>query len=352
MDEQSIFWILVVFTAIELMAIYLIGSAIKSVLKSDFFKRKLEEKRNDTVEKEKGMKNQITLTVILLLISNPFLYYAADPDPIATELINVSRETIYYILAIDIVLLGVVWYLKNLMFSIVNIGKKEEKLIVTKPQRKRKTLVRILTDAVPLEEEESVETDHIYDGIRELDNNLPPWWKWGFYVSIIFAIVYMFNYHVFKTGDLQIEAYQKEVKKAEKDIQIYLASQAMNVDENTAVFMTEKSDIDNGKSLFKNYCAVCHGSSGEGVVGPNLTDQYWLYGGGIKDVFRTIKYGAQRGMKSWKDELNPIQIQQVSSFIVSLRGSKPVNPKEPEGELFEIEEKKPISDSTESVVRL
>ena len=250
------------------------------------------------------------------------------------------------------VLLGVIWYLKTLMFSIVNIDKTEDELAFKETPKNKKSLVRILTDAVPLEEEESVETDHEYDGIRELDNNLPPWWKWGFYMSIVFAIIYLFNYHVFKTGDLQIEAYQKEIIKAEKDIQLYLASQAMNVDENSVVYMTEKADLNQGKSLFNNYCAVCHGGAGEGVVGPNLTDEYWIHGGSINDVFRTIKYGAQRGMKSWKDELNPIQIQQVSSFIVSLRGSNPSNPKSPEGALYEFDENKQPSDSTAIVAGL
>ncbi|HSC37770.1 MAG TPA: c-type cytochrome, partial [Chitinophagaceae bacterium] len=94
--------------------------------------------------------------------------------------------------------------------------------------------------------------------------------------------------------------------------------------------------LEGGKTVFLQNCSPCHGKSGEGVVGPNLTDDYWLHGGGVKDIFKTIKYGwPEKGMKSWKDDLSPTQIAQLSSFIKSLRGTHPPNGKEQQGELYQ-----------------
>ena len=138
-----------------------------------------------------------------------------------------------------------------------------------------------------------------------------------------------------KIGDLQIAAYNKDVLKSELAVKAYLKDQALNVDENTVTLMTEDKDIQAGKNVFQQYCAVCHGGQAEGLVGPNLTDNYWIYGGKINDLFRTIKQGGNNGMKSWKDELSPVQIQQVASFVKSLAGSNPPNAKEPQGELYE-----------------
>lgn len=142
---------------------------------------------------------------------------------------------------------------------------------------------------------------------------------------------------MFKFGDLQIESYNKEMAQSKIDVQAYLESQSMNVDENSVTRMTDTKDINNGAATFSKYCKVCHGDAGQGTVGPNLTDKYWLYGGNVNGVFKTIKYGAQRGMKSWKDELNPIEMQEVASYILSLGGSNPPNPKAPEGDEFIVE---------------
>lgn len=193
-----------------------------------------------------------------------------------------------------------------------------------------------MNDAVPIAEEETILTDHAYDGIKELDNRLPPWWLYGFYFTIAFGVFYILNFHVFKTSDLQADEYEKEMAQAEEQVQAYLASLDNLIDESSVEFTEEAADLSAGQEIFTGKCAACHGNQGEGGVGPNLTDKYWLHGGEVKDIFKTIKYGVPaKGMISWKAQLSPKEIQQVSSFIYTLEGTTPPNPKEPQGELFE-----------------
>ena len=190
-------------------------------------------------------------------------------------------------------------------------------------------------DAVPLEDEASIATDHEYDGIRELDNNLPPWWKYGFYLSIVVAIIYMLHYHVFKTGKLQLAEYQTELTNAEYAKNEYLKTVADKVDENSVVALTEASAISTGKTIYKEKCVACHGANGEGGVGPNLTDDFWLHGGGVKNIFKTIKYGVPaKGMIAWQAQLKPVEMQELASFIITIHGTKPAGEKAPQGEPY------------------
>ncbi|MBO9703398.1 MAG: c-type cytochrome [Sporocytophaga sp.] len=192
-----------------------------------------------------------------------------------------------------------------------------------------------LTDTVPLDQEESILTDHVYDDIRELDNNLPPWWKYMFYATIVFSFVYIYYYHFNENGQLQIEEYTEELAVAEKEKEAYMKLAANSIDE-TNVKLADIKGIEKGKGLFVQNCAACHGASGEGGVGPNLTDPYWLHGGGVKNVFKTIKYGVpQKGMISWKAQLSPSAIQEVASYIISIQGSNPANGKAPQGDKYE-----------------
>jgi cytochrome c oxidase cbb3-type subunit 3 len=192
-----------------------------------------------------------------------------------------------------------------------------------------------LSGAVAVEEEEKIVLDHVYDGIRELDNDLPPWWKYGFYLTILVAVIYMVNYHLIKSSPLQAEEYTLSLAKAEKEVAEYMRNSTNNVDESTVKLLTDASDISSGKDLYLNNCAACHGRSGEGTVGPNLTDEYWLHSGGVKDIFKTIKYGwPDQGMKSWKDDFSPVQIAQITSFIKTLAGTNPPNAKAKQGELY------------------
>ncbi len=193
-----------------------------------------------------------------------------------------------------------------------------------------------LTDAVPLEKEDAILLDHNYDGIRELDNHLPPWWKYMFYLTIVFAVVYMLAYHVFDALPLPAEEYKAELVEAEAEAQERKLLAGNELDENNVEVTAEAAEVANGKSIFEKSCAVCHAADGGGGVGPNLTDKYWIHGGGIGDLFATIKYGVpQKGMISWQATLKPTDIRDVASYILTMQGTTPASPKEPQGELYE-----------------
>jgi cytochrome c oxidase cbb3-type subunit III len=186
----------------------------------------------------------------------------------------------------------------------------------------------------PIVEEADLDLGHDYDGIRELDNKLPPWWKYGFYATMVFAVIYLWRYHVSHSAPLQDEEYRIAVNEAAVQKAAYLKRSANSVDETTVRLLTSPSDLQAGKSIFETTCFACHGKNGEGGVGPNLTDAYWLHGGSVNDVFKTIKYGwPEKGMKSWKDDFSPSQIAQITSYVKSLTGSNPPNPKPPQGTL-------------------
>lgn len=188
--------------------------------------------------------------------------------------------------------------------------------------------------STPVENEKDILLDHNYDGIRELDSRVPPWFSWLFYITIIFAIYYLLDYHVFNTGKLMYDEYAEEMQKAEIKKAELMKSGAL-INEETVTELTDKPDLDKGKEIFSLNCIACHASDGGGIVGPNLTDDYWINGGGIKNIFKTIKYGVpSKGMISWQTQLNPTQIQEVASYVMSLHGTKPANPKAPEGELW------------------
>lgn len=177
--------------------------------------------------------------------------------------------------------------------------------------------------------------DHDYDGIQELDNPMPPWLQFLFIGTIIFAIIYSV-YYFGGYGPSQMGELENELVQAEEQHKIYLAKAGASMDENTVVVLTDQQGIAQGKVIFDANCAACHGMAGEGGVGPNLTDKYWLHGGSVNDIFKIIKYGVpEKGMISWEKQLPPLEIQKVSSYILTLVGTNPANGKEPQGELYE-----------------
>jgi cytochrome c oxidase cbb3-type subunit 3 len=183
--------------------------------------------------------------------------------------------------------------------------------------------------------EAEIVLDHNYDGIRELDNNLPPWWVYSFYLTIIFAVVYMLRYHVFD-GPTQEEEYRREVAAAVIAIEEYKKTAKNLVDASTVEMLTDAADLQKGKSIFNDKCMVCHRADGGGGIGPNLTDPYWILGGSISDVFEVISEGGRpgKGMVAWKNDLKPLEIAQVASYVLSLQGTNPPDPKAPEGDLY------------------
>ena len=183
--------------------------------------------------------------------------------------------------------------------------------------------------------EDQLLLEHDYDGIKELDNNLPPWWVYLFYASIIFGVVYMVRYEVLGADNQEMEL-QKEIAQAKIDVAEYMKTAPDMMDEKTVTLLTDPADLAAGKELYTTNCAACHRADGGGQIGPNLTDDEWILGGGIKNIFHTLVNGGRdgKGMIAWKGTLKPKEMQKVASYIISLKGSNPVDPKAPEGEVW------------------
>lgn len=188
------------------------------------------------------------------------------------------------------------------------------------------------TNVVPVEKEETIVFHHDFDGIRELDNSLPPWWIALFAITVVFSVIYMGYYHFGGSGPSSAEEYTMEVEEAEVIAKAVLAKQANTVDETNVVALTDEQSISIGKTIWSSNCVACHGAEGQGGVGPNMTDEFWIHGSGIQNIFKTIKYGVpQKGMIAWSSQLRPIDMQRVASFILTLQGTNPPNQKAPEG---------------------
>jgi cytochrome c oxidase cbb3-type subunit III len=189
---------------------------------------------------------------------------------------------------------------------------------------------------VPLDEEKNIELDHNFDGIKELDNHLPPWWKWLFYGTIAWSIVYIIIFHFTDSLPLSDEEYQNEVAMASEQRRQFIAAQPKaQIDESTLTYSNDKAIIQKGKDLYLINCSPCHKDNGGGGIGPNLTDDYWLHGGDVKDIYATIKNGVpEKGMVSWASVMGPEQIRNVTFFVMSIHGSNPSGAKAAQGELF------------------
>ena len=170
--------------------------------------------------------------------------------------------------------------------------------------------------------------DHEYDGIRELDNKLPPWWKWLFYISIVFGIVYLVRLFVFQADDLvQQKEYDKEMAA------VASLPAAAESAEFEMVLLTDAASVESGKTIYDASCAVCHTADGGGLVGPNFTDDYWIHGNSIEEMFTIVTDGVlEKGMTPFKDQLSKQKRLEVISYILTLRGTTPANPKAPEGD--------------------
>lgn len=333
-ENLSTFYLLIGTIAGLLITIIILSQSILNLVKSDYFKNRLAVKKD---KEDNGGLTSSVLSILLIvgtiMLSNSSFALTFSTPGESTEptpWLKVENSDLYSLVVINIILLGIIVYLKsmfNKLVALVKTEKQKEKEVVAAPLKK---INQVLTDVVPIEEEHKILLDHEYDGIRELDNNLPPWWVWGFFATIVFAIIYLFNYHIFETGDLQYKAYEKEMKKADAEVKAYLSKMAMNVDETNVTLLTEGGEIAKGKALFDANCVACHNSKGEGNIGPNLTDKNWIYGFDIKEVFKTIKLGTANGMPEHNSKFNPIQLQQVASYVLNLPETKG---KAPQGDI-------------------
>jgi cytochrome c oxidase cbb3-type subunit 3 len=316
--------------AIVLLANVLLGAA----------KIKIQEEK-ETIEKKKNHTNALMMFAVLSLLS--LQTFAADnPTTEAVAPANYGGLTpMGYYTLVGVVLLELLILLLliyNIKFLLrkqpTSVAEKELVLQSTKKTNAFKNWWANINRFKPIKEEAEIDLGHDYDGIRELDNRLPPWWLYGFYASIIFAGIYLVRYHVLHSAPLSKEELQISLAKAEAEKAAYLKESKANVDENTVTYLTDPNDLAAGKQIFTTTCAACHLADGGGLVGPNLTDNYWLHGCSIQDIFKSIKYGwPEKGMKSWKDDYSPLQIQQIASYVKSLHGTKPKTPKDPQGTL-------------------
>lgn len=329
----TLFYWLVFLMFILLLSIIILSGTISTLIRSDYFKNKLK----DQASKSKTLLILIGVFGLISYSNQSFALTFMQPGEAEKDMpwLLVENIDIYVMLTINILLLGVLLYIRSMFKEFIGMVSSYKPY---KKARKSKTssLNKILNDIVPIEEEGKILMHHEYDGIQELDNNLPPWWVWLFYATIIFGVVYLFNYHILKTSDLQINEYNKDMVQSKKDVDAYLTKMAMNVDETNATLLTDEKSLSTGKALFEANCIACHNPNGEGNIGPNLTDDNWIYGPDIKDLFKVIKIGTPNGMPEHASKLNPIQLQEVSSFVLSLPH---LTGKEPEGKLYDKESK-------------
>ncbi|MBK7665952.1 MAG: c-type cytochrome [Sphingobacteriaceae bacterium] len=329
---NPLFNTLLVLIILLLVIIAALSAVIKNLGDSDFMKHQ---------QKNSGPSSTVLTIGFLLLALSSY----SETKTVSQDWSVGGIDSITFYFMCSVILLELI-----MIASLIGVIRRftkpagEPKQVVVKSS-KVKAIFDQLNDAVDVEKEAEILMDHDYDGIKELDNNLPPWWKYGFYLTIVVAIVYMIHYHGAKTGSLQAKEYADEVKAAEIAIAETMKNSASNVDEGSVKMLTAEVDLTTGKNLFVTSCAACHGQLGEGGVGPNLTDDYWVHGGSIVDIFKTVKYGwPDKGMKAWKEDLSPMQMAQVTSFIKSLRGTNPPKGKEKQGDLY-VEDGAALKDS-------
>ncbi len=309
-----------------------------------FVLRQLAIVYRDKMRADRSKGNIVKTILLLLAFSVPaFHAFAADAAakgattaaPSSDFISGIPSSDFYILMGILILEVLVVIAQMAIMRTLINAISNKPELSV---EAKKKVTSRFwdrFNSSVSVEKEKDVLLDHNYDGIQELDNILPPWWKYGFYLTIVVAIIYLYRYQIAHTAPNPQEEYEAEMVQAKADKDAYLAMSANNIDETSVTLLTDAASLAAGKTVFETICFACHAKDGGGGVGPNLTDDYWLHGGGIKDVFKTIKYGyADKGMKSWKDDFSPKQIQQIASYVKSLHGTHPAAPKDKQGELY------------------
>ena len=335
--SNALFNTLLITSLVLLIVIISLSQVLKNIATSDRLIR--NAKKNSTSTKT---------AMVLFLFGLASQMQAASATVANDSIGGMNQFTFYFMVAvigIEALVLGLLILTMNKLLKEELNHEAIEAAAAGKQVSAMPSMLDKLNASVSIEQEAEIMLDHDYDGIKELDNDLPPWWKYGFYLTILVAVIYITNYHIIGTGDLQTAEYKKEMKAAELAVAEFMKNSANMVDENT-VKMLEKTDIDAGGQIFLASCAACHGRAGEGGVGPNLTDDYWVHGGKLADIFKSIKYGwIEKGMKSWKEDFSPMQIAQLTSYIKSIKGTNPPNAKAPQGDLFTEENAMP-SDST------
>lgn len=319
--SELLFWLLLLVAAILLFVIYALSEMIIWGVK-----RKIENRGS------KGAIFTILFLALGVFSGTPAVAQDAVAQVVAEQPSFWSDPYMPFYLLITVEVLIIAW-LSFVLFNMLQPEKEAEpeiirESVITKVWNK-------INPTLPIEREDEIKLeDHEYDGIVELGNKMPPWLQFIFYVTILFAVIYA-PYYLLGYGKTMDEKYQNELAIAEMEKVERMKNSLNNVDENN-VQLVQTSDVLNaGKETFVQFCVACHGNGGEGGVGPNLTDDYWIHGGSINDIFRTIKYGVpEKGMISWQELVTPKQMGEVSNYIKSLYGTNPPNAKEPQGVLW------------------
>jgi cytochrome c oxidase cbb3-type subunit III len=347
-------------TVVSVMAVAVLGLVIAILGHAVIGAKTVYEEK---MKQEKEAASSHAAKVLVLLIGSSLMALAATAQTagaanaavtaVASDTIGGMSPTAFYLVVGVIVLeLAVIIALVNLLKFLTGIQRtKVAKVKMAGAPSTFNIWWNKFNKSVAIEREKDIDLSHDYDGIRELDNSIPPWWTWTFVACFIFAIVYLWRYHVSETAPLQLQELQIAMQKADAEKDAYLKTAAKNVDENTVV-MLDAAGIAAGQSTFKRNCITCHGANGEGNnVGPNLTDNYWLHNGGIKDIFKTVKYGwVEKGMQSWQGMLSATEIAEVSSYIKSISGTNIAGGKAPQGELYKEDAAPAATDSAKAVL--
>lgn len=291
----------------------------------------------------KKNKNKTGITILLIgLFSSSFLSLNAQETAIAKEVVAAPNyggldATSFWIL-IFVIFIEIITIL-FLLFNIKRIQSELSDDIVQLTDFNlsewwKKINNKYFTRAIPVEREKDILIDHDYDGIQELDNSLPPWWKYGFYITIIVSVFYMFYFHLGGPGKNPTQEYELEMEKAEFAIAKHNAASPNKIDENNIV-MPSATGIAAGEKIYHTACWPCHGKAGEGTVGPNLTDKFWIHKGSLTDIYLSIKHGyPDKGMPAWEKNYSPGEIVDLVGYIKSIAGSNPPGAKLPEGEVY------------------
>ncbi|MBD0726183.1 cytochrome C oxidase subunit III [Flavobacterium sp. L1I52] len=281
----------------------------------------------------------VRVPVIFFLIFGAIEYFIDSGDRAAFIKYPMVDVILLVVLLLLIAIEMVIKAADNIVYQLLPEEEKArlaaEEQLPLKESAWFKNLMNKLTRTVPIENEASLLMNHDYDGIKELDNNLPPWWVYSFYACIVFAAIYLVRYEMLGADNQEMEL-KKELAQAKIEVAEYMKNAPDLMDEKTVTQLTDPADLAIGKTTFETNCAACHRADAGGQIGPNLTDDNWILGGGIKNIFHTITNGGRdgKGMISWKGTLKPKEIQKVASYIMSLKGSNPKDPKAPDGEIW------------------
>ena len=345
--EQSIWVNPVALTLLALILVLLLVIAILANVLLGTAKLHADKQQSSTATAVK------TITVLLALFFPAISEAQEAAATSSTSIAGLSATTFYLFIAVLAIELLVILVMSFFVKSFLAKEKVTVPVEITAERKLSftKTWWEKINSFKPADQEASIDMGHDYDGIRELNNRLPPWWIYGFYMTIFVGVVYLWRYHIAETAPLSKQEFEIEWKRGEEQKAAFLAKAGSEVDENTVVLLKDPAALEPAKAIFKQTCIACHGSEGQGnAVGPNLTDVYWIHGGSIKDIFKIIKYGwPEKGMKSWKDDYSPVQIAQLASYIKSLHGTNPPNPKEKQGELYQENNTAPAKDSAVKV---